>query len=73
MQGIAGFRNHYAPPTDFVGFELGLKSRRIETELGTIVTVRPGGRFFYRGQVTASRLRYDADARFQGVSASSRT
>lgn len=68
LQGTAGFRNHYAPPTDFVGFEIGLKSRRIETELGTVVTLRPGGRIFYRGLVTASRLRYDADARFQGAS-----
>jgi hypothetical protein len=68
LQGTAGIRNHYAPPTDFVGFELGLRSRRIETELGTVATVRPGGRIFYRGLVTASRLRYDADARFQGVS-----
>ena len=68
LQGTAGFRDHYAPPTDFVGFELGLKSRRIETELGTVATLRPGGRIFYRGLVTASRLRYDADARFQGAS-----
>jgi hypothetical protein len=68
LQGIAGFRNHYAPPTDFVGFELGLKSRRLETELGTVATVRPGGRIFFRGLVNASRLRYDADFRFQGAS-----
>ena len=68
VQGTAGYRNHYAPPTDFVGFELGLKSSRIETELGTVATLRPGGRMFYRGLVTSSRLRYDADARFQGAS-----
>lgn len=68
LQGVAGYRNHYAPPTDFVGFELGLKSRRVETELGTTVTIRPGGRLFYRGLVNASRLRYDADFRFQGAS-----
>jgi hypothetical protein len=68
LQGTAGFRDHYAPPTDFVGFEIGLKSRRIETELGTVVTVRPGGRIYYRGLLTASRLRYDADQRFQGAS-----
>lgn len=68
LQGTAGFRDHYAPPTDFVGFEIGLKSRRIETELGAVATLRPGGRIFYRGLVNASRLRYDADFRFQGAS-----
>lgn len=68
LQGVAGYRDHYAPPTDFVGFEIGLKSRRVETELGTTVTLRPGGRLFYRGLVTASRLRYDADFRYQGAS-----
>lgn len=68
VQGVAGYRSHYAPPTDFVGFEIGLKSRRVETELGTTVTLRPGGRVFYRGLVTASRLRYDADVRFRGAS-----
>jgi hypothetical protein len=68
LQGTAGFRDHYAPPTDFIGFEIGLKSRRLETELGAVATLRPGGRIFYRGLVNASRLRYDADFRFQGAS-----
>ena len=68
VSGVAGYRNHYAPPTDFVGFELGKKSRRIETELGGQVIVRPGGRISLLGNVTASRLRYDADETFEGAS-----
>jgi hypothetical protein len=68
IQGVAGYRDHYAPPTDFVGFELGIKSRRIETELGTQVTVRPGGRVSLLGLVNLARLRYDASAIFQGSS-----
>jgi hypothetical protein len=68
VEAIGSYRDHYAPPTDFVGFELGLKSRRIETESGATVALRPGGRITYRGQANLSRIRYDADARFQGVS-----
>jgi hypothetical protein len=68
VSGVAGFRNHYAPPTDFVGFELGKKSRRIETELGGQVIVRPGGRISLLGNVTSARLRYDADETFEGAS-----
>ncbi len=68
LQGIAGYRNHYAPPTDFVGFELGLKSRRIEREVGANLVLKPGGRVSYQATVNRSALRYDADARFEGAS-----
>ena len=68
LQGIAGYRNHYAPPTDFVGFELGLKSRRIEREVGANIVLKPGGRISYRANVNRSTLRYAADAKFQGAS-----
>jgi hypothetical protein len=67
VQGLVGFRDHYAPPTDFVGYQAGLKSRRKETEFGAIATLRPGGRLFYRALVNAARLRYDADQSFQGA------
>lgn len=68
IEGTASYRDHYAPPTDFEGFERGLKSRRIETELGTVVSLRPGGRLMYTGRLSRARLRYDADALFRGVS-----
>ncbi len=66
--GAASFRDHYAPPTDFEGFERGLKSRRIERDLAGTVRVRPGGRISFRGIGRAAQLRYDADERFAGVS-----
>lgn len=68
LEGRASHRNHYAPPTDFVGFELGIKSRRIEQTFGADAAVTPGGRLQYKGRLETSRLRYDADARFQGAS-----
>ncbi len=68
LQGIGGYRDHYAPPTDFVGFELGLKSRRIERELGANVALNPGGRISFKANVNQSALRYDADQKFQGAS-----
>jgi hypothetical protein len=68
LQAVGGWRNHYAPPTDFVGFELGIKSRRIETESGLQAIVRPGGRISLVGLVNYGRLRYDADEVFQGSS-----
>ncbi len=68
LQTVGGYRDHYAPPTDFVGFQQGLKSRRIERELGATVAVTPGGRLSYRGQINRTGLRYDADERFRGAS-----
>jgi hypothetical protein len=68
FQAVGGWRNHYAPPTDFVGFELGIKSRRIETESGAQVSVRPGGRVSLIGLVNLGRLRYDAEEVFEGSS-----
>jgi len=68
LQGVGGYRDHYAPPTDFVGFEQGLKSRRKERELGASLMLKPGGRVSYRANVNRSELRYDADVRFQGAS-----
>jgi len=68
VQAVASHRDHYAPPTDFDGFERGLRSRRIERELGATVRVRPGGRLSFNGFGNRSVLRYDADVRYQGVS-----
>jgi hypothetical protein len=68
VQGVGGYRDHYAPPTDFVGFEQGLKSRRIERELGASLALKPGGRISYKANVNQSALRYDADVRFKGAS-----
>jgi len=68
LQAVGGWRNHYAPPTDFVGFELGKKSRRIETESGVQMAVRPGGRISLIGLVNYGRLRYDADESYEGAS-----
>lgn len=68
FQAVAGHRDHYAPPTDFVGFELGLKSRRIEREFGVSMNARPGGRLLFGANASRSQLRYDADQRFQGAS-----
>ena len=65
---MGGWRNHYAPPTDFVGFELGKKSRRIETESGVEMALRPGGRISLIGLVNYGRLRYDADESYEGAS-----
>lgn len=68
LQAMGGYRDHYAPPTDFVGFQQGLKSRRIERELGATLAVTPGGRLSYRAQLNRTGLRYDADERFRGAS-----
>jgi hypothetical protein len=66
--GSASHRDHYAPPTDFAGFERGLKSRRIERDFLGSVRLRPGGRISFGGLATRAQLRYDADEVFQGVS-----
>lgn len=68
LEALADYRDHYAPPTDFVGFEQGLKSRRIERELGASLLARPGGRITFRANAGRSSLRYDADVRFRGAS-----
>ena len=64
----ASHRNHYAPPTDYVGFEIGLKSRRIEDNLEGSVGLSPGGRVNFSVIGRYGQLRYDADAVYQGVS-----
>ena len=68
FQAGGSYRDHYAPPTDFAGFELGLKSRRIERQMGTAITLRPGGRVSFAANADRAALRYDADARYRGVS-----
>ena len=60
-------RDHYAPPTDFVGFEIGIRSRRVEHEYRGSVTVAPG-RARLSTAVEHFRLRYDADQVYEGSS-----
>lgn len=67
VQASAGRRDHYAPPTDFVGFEIGIRSRRVETEYTGGVTYAPG-RLSIGARAEHFRLRYAADARFEGSS-----
>ena len=68
-RALASHRNHYAPPTDFVGFELGIKSRRVENTFEGEFRLQPVNHRI-RASVVAKRLglRYDADQRFQGSS-----
>ncbi|MGD9904519.1 MAG: outer membrane beta-barrel protein [Vicinamibacterales bacterium] len=61
-------RDHYAPPTDFIGFEIGLRSRRIEDQLESSVSLSPPGRLTYTVVGRRAQLRYDADARYLGAS-----
>lgn len=61
-------RDHYAPPTDFVGFEIGLRSRRVEDQLETSVSLTPPGRMTYSVIGRRQQMRYDADAQYQGAS-----
>jgi hypothetical protein len=60
--------NHYAPPTDFSGFEFGIKARRVETEGEARLAVSVGARtsLVATGRVNATS--YDADVRYQNVS-----
>lgn len=67
FRGRVGRRDHEAPPTDFVGFELGIRSRRVEKELTGTATFTPG-RFSLGAGVERSLLRYDADQRYAGSS-----
>jgi hypothetical protein len=69
VRGLASYRNAYAPPTDFVGFELGIKSRRVEHSFEGEFRLQPVGHRL-SASVTAARLglRYDADQRFLGSS-----
>jgi hypothetical protein len=69
FRGLFSHRNHYAPPTDFVGFELGIRSRRVQNTFEGEFRVQPVGHRF-SASVSASRLalRYDADQRFLGSS-----
>jgi hypothetical protein len=69
VRGLVSNRNHYAPPTDFVGFELGIRSRRIENTFEGEFRFQPVGHRL-SASVTAKRmaLRYDADQRFQDSS-----
>lgn len=60
--------NHFAPPTDFAGFELGLKSRRIETQSEGNLSTLVGARTRLVGTVRGNSIGYDADARYQDVS-----
>ena len=68
FNGLYSFRNHFAPPTDFVGFELGLKSRRKESTYDVDAVYAPGGRLSFTGRAVRQALRYDADAVYQGSS-----
>lgn len=68
VSGQASYRDHYAPPTDFVGFAFGIKSRRIERTAGLDFGLKPGGRLSYVGRYSTAQLRYDRDAFFQGAS-----
>jgi hypothetical protein len=67
LQASATHRDHFAPPSDFVGFEVGIRSRRVEREFSGTVSVAPG-RLRLSGAVEHYRLRYDADQRYQGSS-----
>jgi hypothetical protein len=69
LGGRAAHRNHYAPPTDFVGFELGIRSRRVENTFEGEIRLQPVEHRF-NASFTAKRLglRYDADQRFRGSS-----
>lgn len=60
--------NHFAPPTDFSGFELGLKSRRIETQSEGNLSTLVGARTRLVGSARLAGISYDADARYQNVS-----
>lgn len=60
--------NHFAPPTDFSGFELGLKSRRIETQSEANLSTLVGARTRLVGSARLTGISYDADARYQNVS-----
>ena len=66
LSGGASYRNHFAPPTDFVGFEIGLKSRRIERDFLTALSFSPG-RVRLSADAAYLQLRYDADASLSGV------
>jgi hypothetical protein len=60
-------RDHYAPPTDFVGFEIGIRSRRVErTAAAAAASAR--GRIRLSANASHSQLRYDAAEVFQGSS-----
>ena len=63
----AAYRNHFAPPTDFVGFEIGLKSRRIERDYIGSVSFTPG-RVRMSAEANYLQLRYDAAQVYQGSS-----
>jgi hypothetical protein len=67
IQGLLSHRNHYAPPTDFVGFAIGFKSQRIENIFEGIVDYKPG-RLGVGAVIRQSQLRYDPDERFLGNS-----
>ncbi len=67
LSGGASYRNHFAPPTDFVGFEIGLKSRRVERDFLTALSFSPG-RVRLSADAAYLQLRYDADASYQGSS-----
>src|SRR5262245_35014609 len=67
VRGQFSHRNQYAPPTDFIGFEIGIRSRRIENTYEGEFRVQPVGHRV-NAVFTAKRLglRYDADERFRG-------
>jgi hypothetical protein len=67
VTGTVSHRDHAAPPTDFVGFEVGLRSRRIEREFIGGVAVTPG-RVRLGVDANHLQLRYDAVAIYQGSS-----
>ncbi len=68
VNAFGSHRNHYAPPTDFVGFELGIKSRRVENMFEANVGYRPGGRVSFGAVARKAQLRYDAAEQFEGNS-----
>lgn len=60
--------NHFAPPSDFAGYEVGIKSRRVETEAEGKVSTLVGARTRLVGLSRLASLVYDADARYANVS-----
>ena len=68
VYGLFAHRDHFAPPTDFAGFELSLRSRRIEQTLEAGVRAAPAGRLQFNAMFRRAALRYDSDALYEGVS-----
>lgn len=68
LYGQASHADLYAPPSDFVGFELGIRSRRVQNLFEGGLRFTPPGRLRYTALARHTRLRYDADAVYEGSS-----